>query len=81
MNQKALTKLVQEEMKKRNWSIAKLALEADVAYETARRVKRGIGIASLDTSEKILAALGHEMNVKSIEPSNTQLDLTMLNQF
>ena len=66
MNQQDLTKLVRQEMKKRNWTIARLALEADVAYETARRVKHGIGIAGIDTSEKILAAFGHELRLESV---------------
>ena len=63
MNQKLLTQLDREEMKRRDWTVATLALEADVAFETARRVYRGIGVPSIKTGEKILAALGHRARI------------------
>jgi len=64
MEPKTLAKLLQQETKERGWSIEKLAAAAGVSYETARRAKQGIGATKLTTSNKLLKAVGHNINVQ-----------------
>ena len=64
MEPKTLAKLLQKETKERGWSIEKLASEAGVSYETARRAKQDIGTTRLTTINKLLNAVGHSINVQ-----------------
>jgi len=64
MEPKTLAKLLQKETRERGWSIDKLAKEAGVSYETARRAKQDIGTIRLTTINKLLKAVGHSINVQ-----------------
>ena len=50
-------RLLQQELEARGWSTMRLAEEADVSYETARRAVKGIGSTTLDVTHKLVAAL------------------------
>lgn len=57
MNLERLTVILNEELSSRGWTVRTLAKEADVHYETVRRVVRGIGAPSLENATKLLVAV------------------------
>lgn len=61
MTSHELSHLLVAELKQRNWTVSKLAEEAQLPYETARRAVRGIGQLGLGTTTKLLVAVGHDL--------------------
>ena len=59
--------LLQKELALRGWSPMRLAEEADVSYETARRAVRGIGSTSLNVSHKLSKALNLELCTRPVK--------------
>lgn len=63
-----LAKLLSEELRSSNWTVQKLAIEAGVPYETARRAVHGKGSISLNNTHKLLVALGKELAPQPTAP-------------
>lgn len=61
MTNRELSRLLRNELDKRDWTIKDLAREASMNYETARRAVLGIGSTSLENANKLLAAVGHKL--------------------
>ena len=61
MTPEQLASVLTEEMAKRGWNVSRLAKEADLPFETARRAVRAIGNASLETTTRLLVAVDHEL--------------------
>jgi hypothetical protein len=61
MDSKDLALLLTEELESRSWTVLRLAAEANIPYETARRAVRGSGSISLNNTHKLLVALGKEL--------------------
>lgn len=57
MTNRELSQLLMGELKRRSWRVSDLARAAGMNYETARRAVRGIGSSSLESANKLLAAL------------------------
>ncbi|KQR22916.1 hypothetical protein [Deinococcus sp. Leaf326] len=58
-----IKRVLNEHVNKPGQGVPKLAREAGVVYETARRAIHGIGDASLVTTNALLVAAGHELQV------------------
>ena len=74
MSNNELAELLQRELKRRCWSIPDLAKHAGMNYETVRRAVKGIGQASLDTANKLLATVGHDLAVEEHAEKSTPLE-------
>ena len=64
MTKRELSRLLQQELANRSWSVSDLARAAHMNYETVRRAVHGIGSSSLDNANKLLAAVDHELVVE-----------------
>lgn len=64
MDSRELATFLEKELRSRNWTVLKLAAEAKVPYETARRAVRGLGSISLDSTHKLLVPLGKKLEVQ-----------------
>ncbi len=60
MTKDDLASILNEELDNRGWTVAKLADEAGLAFETARRAVRGIGNPGLRVTTSLLVAVGRE---------------------
>lgn len=61
MTNRELSRILKQELKTRSWTVSDLARAADMNYETVRRAVHGIGSSSLETANKLLAAVGREL--------------------
>lgn len=61
MKPEDLAALLDHELKKRSWSVSRLSKEAGLPFETTRRAVRGMGNVTLDTTTKLLVAVGREL--------------------
>lgn len=66
MNSQELSVILNKELSALNWTVQRLAKEANVPYETARRAVRGVGNISLESTTRLLVALGKDIAVKPI---------------
>ena len=64
MKKETLAEVLQKELGLRGWSLMRLAEEAGVSYETARRAKNGIGSITIDTATKILVAVDLDLTAR-----------------
>lgn len=79
IDSKDLALLLAEELESRSWTMVKLAAEAKIPYETARRAVRGSGSISLNNTHKLLVALDKELKphtaVQEGEVSSTPFEV------
>jgi plasmid maintenance system antidote protein VapI len=66
MTPKDLANLLQQELKRRDWSVTDLARASAMTRETVRRAVHGIGSTSLDVANKLLATLDLKLEVEVV---------------
>lgn len=57
-----LATILNTELKERGWTVSKLAAEAGLSFETARRAVRGIGDPGLRVTTSLLVAVDRELS-------------------
>lgn len=62
MTKDDLASILSEEIEKRGWTVSKLAEEAGLPFETARRAVRGIGNPGLRVTTSLLVAVQRELS-------------------
>lgn len=68
MTPQELAHVLDHELKKRGWTVSRLASEAGLPFETTRRAVRAMGNLSLETTTKLLVAVGRELAVVEVTP-------------
>lgn len=61
MTPEQLATLLNEELRTRSWTITRLAEEAGLPFETTRRAVKSMGNLSLETTTRLLVAVGREL--------------------
>jgi transcriptional regulator with XRE-family HTH domain len=61
------TKLINELRRERGWTLFELSIEADVPRATIRNVELGEHVPNIETVDKLLMALGHELEAQPLE--------------
>lgn len=61
MTSRELAHILQEELRKRSWTVTTLAREADMNRETVRRAVNGIGSTALENANILLATVGRSL--------------------
>lgn len=67
MTPRQLADVLAEEMEKRGWNVSQLAREAGLPFETTRRAVRAMGNVSLETTTRLLVAVGRELTAVEVE--------------
>ena len=67
MTPEQLSEVLNEEMDKRGWNVSRLAREAELPFETTRRAVRAMGNVSLETTTKLLVAVGHQLAAVEVD--------------
>lgn len=67
MTPRQLADVLAEEMEKRGWNVSQLAREARLPFETTRRAVRAMGNVSLETTTRLLVAVGRELTAVEVE--------------
>jgi transcriptional regulator with XRE-family HTH domain len=60
------TKLIRELRNESGWTLRGLSIEADVPRSTLRHLERGTHMPSVETVEKLLMAMGYELEALKI---------------
>lgn len=66
MTPEQLASILQEELKKRGWNVSRLAREAGLPFETTRRAVRAMGDLRLETTTRLLVAVGRELTAVEV---------------
>jgi transcriptional regulator with XRE-family HTH domain len=66
MTPEDLAAVLRAGMEERGWTVQELANAAGVWYETARRATQAIGSTSLESTNKLLVAIGRKLEIASI---------------
>ncbi|WP_189007073.1 helix-turn-helix domain-containing protein [Deinococcus roseus] len=63
MNREDLAGVLRDALVQKGWSIADLAKNSGVSYESARRALKGIGSIELETVTKLLVAINKNLEI------------------
>lgn len=66
MTPQDLANLLQDELKRRDWSVTDLARAAAMNRETVRRAVHGIGSTSLEVANKLLVQVGKKLDAEEV---------------
>ena len=72
MNREDLAGVLRDALVLKGWSIADLAKNAGVSYESARRALKGIGSIELETVTKLLVAVGRQLEISEVKSNASE---------
>lgn len=61
------TTLINELRREKGWTLFQLGIEADVPRQTIQNVELGEHVPSVETVDKLLMALGYELEAQPLE--------------